>query len=190
MAINLRNMVLAGLILSLGCTIKPPEMKITSDKTALENQLLGKQERLSQDPLMVAAVWSGGTFFQDQFKIPADTSIISDRNSRRELILAQIRRQTISGDLNELKKQGYVGEKIDGTVRVMSDTIQGIDAVNNLVEAENHDRKIILEFYASSRGITSQDSLKIAGQDFAGLMARSSPSGSWIEESSGKWQRK
>ncbi len=178
-----------GMILIAGCTIKPPEVNITSEKTALEKQLLGTRERLTEDPFTTAAVWSAGGVGAGTLPQP-ETTAVNDRVARRELIVAQMRRQTVQGDIQELKKKGYLGEGNDGLLKVMSDTITGFQAVQNLAEAENHDRSLIMQFYSRSRGISGEAGYLDIERSFADAMIKVSPAGTWVQNADGAWLRK
>jgi len=187
-----RYFTFTGLIVFLltGCTIKPPPVNITSDRTALENQLLGTRSKLTEDPFSTAAVWSAGMAPETAMFPGVDTSTTYDRAAKRELIIAQIRRQTIQGDVYELKRKGYLGEKNDGLLIVMSDTIRGYAAVRRLADSENHDRQVIMQFYSRSRGIETEAGFLDVKRSFALAMAEVSPTGSWIQNAAGDWVRK
>lgn len=178
------------MLASSGCTIKPPEVIITSEKTALENQLLGSTEKITDDPVSTAAVWSAAIGYdQGLYDLP-DTSLTSDEAAGRRLMLAQIRRQTMQEYIARLKRSGFIGEQHDGFLKVMSDTVAQYDALARVVEAENKDRSVILEFYGRSQGTTTDEELSAIRENFAEMMARISPTGTWVEDIQGGWSRK
>lgn len=176
--------------MSSSCTIKPPEVIITSEKTALENQLLGSTAKITDDPISTAAVWSAAVRYDQRPYDLSDTSVTSDEAARRRLILAQIRRQTMQEYISRLKKSGYIGERHDGFLKVMSDTIAQYDALERVVTAENEDRTIIMEFYGKSQGIITDEELSSIKANFAEIMARISPTGTWVEDRQGSWTKK
>ena len=178
------------MLASSGCTIKPPEVIITSEKTALENQLLGSTARITDDPISTAAVWSAAIRYDQRLYDLSDTSVSPDESARRRLMLAQIRRQTMQEYIAQLKKSGYIGERHDGLLKVMSDTVSQYDAIARVVEAENKDRSIIIEFYGRSQGMTTDEELSAVRTNFAEMMARVSPTGTWIEDRQDGWTRK
>lgn len=190
MVLKITVSVTVIMIASSGCTIKPPEVIITSEKTALENQLLGSTEKITDDPVSTAAVWSAATGYDQGLYNLADTSVTSDEAARRRLMLAQIRRQTMQEYIAQLKRSGLLGERNDGFLRVMSDTTAQYDALARMVEAENRDRSVIMEFYGRSQGMTTEEELSAAKANFAEIMARVSPTGTWVENMQGDWSRK
>ncbi len=178
------------MLASSGCTIKPPEVIITSEKTALENQLLGSTAKIADDPISTAAIWSAAIRYDQRPYDVVDTSVSPDEVAGRRLVLAQIRRQTMQEYIAQLKKSGYIGERHDGFLKVMSDSIAQYDAVARVVEAENSDRSIIMEFYGRSQGMKPDEEFSAIGENFAEMMARVSPTGTWIEDKQGTWARK
>jgi uncharacterized protein YdbL (DUF1318 family) len=90
----------------------------------------------------------------------------------------------------QLKRSGLLGERNDGFLRVMSDTTAQYDALARMVEAENRDRSVIMEFYGRSQGMTTEEELSAAKANFAEIMARVSPTGTWVENMQGDWSRK
>jgi len=173
-----------------GCTIRPPDVIITSEKTALENQLLGTDEKISDDPVSVTAVWSRdfsldlSSYYEDGRKP------VVDESGSRKLIIAQIRRQTLQDHIDQLKRSGIIGEKNNGFIAAMSDTIGAYEEIERLMAAENSDRAIIWEFYAMTSGADPQQTLLSVRKDFSAIMAKTSPTGTWIEDQEGNWARK
>jgi hypothetical protein len=178
----------AAAAIAAGCTIRPPDVIVTTEKTALENQLLGTSERISDDPLSIAALWSTPPSYGREYQADWDTLVASE--GRRRLILAQIRRQTLREFIFQLKRDGVLGEGRDGLLEVMADTIPELEAVRRIAGAENEDRLVIMEYYARSRGLDSGRDMDVLRSDFAGLMARESPTGTWVDDPETGWKRK
>jgi len=172
------------------CTIKPPPVIVTSEKTALENQLLGSNALLTDDPLSVTAVWSRefepGVYSPYADQAGADV----DRDDTRTLILAQIRRQTLQDHISQLKRNGFLGEKADGILTIIPDSAARNEEITRIVAAENTDRAVIWEFYAAVSGEEVSEALDSIRRTFAGIMIKSSPTGTWVEDDNGNWARK
>jgi uncharacterized protein YdbL (DUF1318 family) len=96
-----------GLALLVGCTLAEVKVDVVSERTALENQVLGTYNALDTEMLLVASVRgvdSAGTIREPP------------RQSRehRDAVLAM---QTLSfheDDLQAFKRLGWVGENVDG----------------------------------------------------------------------------
>lgn len=190
MKIRLPICYTAIILIITGCTIKPPEVIITSEKTTLENQLLGSNETMAEDPLSVAAVWSRD--FVPGMIIDTSGAALkgADQISTRKLILSQIRRQTMQDHIEQLKRNGILGEKANGFITAMSDTIRAYAEVQRIVAAENSDRATIWQYYAENAGTEADKALESIRKDFADLMSKTSPTGTWIEDDLGNWSKK
>lgn len=169
------------------CTIKPPEVHITAEKTALENQMFGEKVRVSSDPSTSIAVWASLEKYSWEGGDEELLTRYRDEYNKRRLTLAQIRRKTMSEYINELKRQGALGESYDGHIVIMADSIDAGNQISKIVEAENSDREIILAFYFESRGIEDETDKSGARIEFAQVMARLSPDGTRIEDYEGNW---
>jgi len=169
------------------CTIKPPEVHITSDKTALENQMFGEKTRVSSEPSTSLAVWASLEKYSWEVEAEEPLTQYRDEYNKRRLTLAQIRRKTMSEYINELKRQGALGESYDGHIVVMADSIRSDNQIARVVEDENSDREIILSFYFESRGIENESDKLGARIEFSRVMAGTSPDGTWIEDYEGSW---
>jgi len=184
-----KSCLFLGLILSIiyACAIKPPEVHITSEKTALENQMFGEKTRVSSDPSTSIAVWASLERYSWEGDEEELLTRYRDEYSKRRLALAQIRRKTMSEYIHELKRQGSLGESHNGRIVIMADSIRTDSRISKIAEAENNDREIILNFYFESRGIEDDTGKSGARIEFAQVMARLSPDGTWIEDYEGNW---
>jgi len=84
--------------------------------------------------------------------------------------------------LDALKDQGLVGEGVDGYVHVRS----GSGNAQNVVNAENADRRAVNEIIAKKEGAPVEKVSRAVG---AKLVEGSSP-GQWIRKGDGSWSRK
>ncbi|GEM_PF-1616169 len=190
MVINYRS-ILVILVLALGgCTIRPPEVNITSEKTALERQMFGEKVKVSNNPSSMIAVWAAMDGIKMENQDDTDMARYKDEFYKRKLMLAQVRRRTMLEFINELKRQGLIGESKEGKLIVMADTISQTGQIQRIVEAENQDRKIILEFYFESHGIEEEQEKLAVINEFSQVTARVSPDSTWIEDYEGNWAKK
>lgn len=119
------------------CTVKIPDIKITGEKTALENQVLGEYSKIKEDAWMVASERGDG-----QIKITAD---------RKEVVEAVRDREFLKDDINELKMKGYLGEVTNGLLEIVDpEEISDLDKkeknlVKLLLDKENNSRKLIMQ---------------------------------------------
>lgn len=172
-------MILAGLIVS--CSIKPPEVRVTGEMTALENEVLGTYREIEQDTWMVASTRSSGTG-KGQTLSP-----------EKKLVLDAKRRQKFNqDDVMEMKTAKLIGENNQGFLEVVDNERLQVDSekeefVTILVTEENEDREVIVD-----RVIELNENLKDAVREnilaiFAEMNQKNSPIGSWIQDHIGKW---
>lgn len=82
----------------------------------------------------------------------------------------------------ELKAKGIVGENNRGYLEFRTETKEKED----VVVAENHDRKQVYSAIAGEQGTTEE----LVGQRRAVQIAQKAAPGEWIQDSSGKWYQK
>jgi uncharacterized protein YdbL (DUF1318 family) len=174
----------AIVFLSAGCSIKPPEVRLTGEKTALEKEILGTYHQMREDTWMVAS--SRGVSEQPQ-------AVMSPEKKRS---LDALREQEFNrDDIEEFKKKGFVGETNGATLVVrasdeLNQNPEKLKFVEEVVQEENADRKVVMD-----RVIELNDALKKAvSKDvdavFSKMYQENSPSGTWIQKPDGNWVKK
>ena len=84
--------------------------------------------------------------------------------------------------IKELKAQGLVGEDNKGYLQFVS----GKKAKEDVVSAENEDRKIVYTAIAKQQGTTAE----LVGNRRALQIAQKASPGEWLQDASGKWYQK
>jgi uncharacterized protein YdbL (DUF1318 family) len=82
----------------------------------------------------------------------------------------------------DLKARGVVGENNQGFLEML----KGQTEKQNVVSAENQDRKSIYEQIAQKTGTD----IKVVGQRRAIQIAEKAAPGEWLQDGSGKWYQK
>src|SRR5512137_895625 len=98
---------LVGVVLLGGCTLAKVDVNVVSERTSLENQVLGTYNSLSEDLLLVASV--RGVSPTGKIEAPAQHTP-EQQDATRAL-------ETISfhaDDVESFKRLGWVGENRDG----------------------------------------------------------------------------
>lgn len=172
------------LILAAGCSIHPPDIKITDEKTALENQILGTYNEIEEDVWMVASVRSSE---------PGEKQALS--KEKEEVLNAYQNREFNKDDIEEFKRDGAVGENNRGFLEVRSsDKLQQEPEYRKLVEQkvaeENRDRSIIMQrIIEVNHNMTEADLPKVR-EIFAQMNRDGSRPGDWVQLADGKWVKK
>ncbi len=158
------------------CSFK---FELTSQKTALENQIMGNYKELEDDLLV--------TNFE-RSTTDSPTKSIEKSVASVSLLRAQKNREFNSDDIKELKDNAIIGEMSDGQLSILPKAIGGVSSASPeqlklaeaLIDEENRDRSVIWK-------MTIPDTEKASDKDdsptravFARELFEKSPSGHWF----------
>jgi len=171
-------------LLVFGCSIKPPEIKITGDMTALEQEVLGTYSQVEEDTWMIAS--SRGPQASDVKKMSPE----------KNQVLEAMRTQKFNeDDVNELKEKRYIGENNRGFLEIRDqDQLQHQQEtyrfIQTIVNEENQSREVIM-----NRVIEVNNTLKDKNREdilsvFAKMYQENSADGTWIQTPNGNWIQK
>lgn len=171
-------------VITLSCSIKAPEVRVTGEKTALEREVIGTYHQMEEDTWMIAS--TRATKGEREVKISPE----------KQRVLEALQRQKFNkDDVDEFKKKGYVGENSEGLLEIrQSDELieegESLKLIQAIVEEENEDRETVVD-----RVIELNQSLKNAVRKnilviFAQMYQENSPVGTWIQRQFGEWEKK
>lgn len=162
--------------LTVSCSFN---FELTSQKTALENQIMGNYKELEDDLLV--------TNFER--KSESTSKLSSEKSSGSGLLLrAQKNREFNSDDIKELKDNAIIGELSDGQIALLPKSLGGVSNASpeqlKLAEAliyeENRDRAVIWKISsASSIKLNDKEEANIR-INFARDLFEKSPEGHWF----------
>ena len=178
-----------------GCTLAKVDVNVVSERTSLENQVLGTYNRLSEDMLLVASVRG----------VSPTGKIEAPLHHTPEQVDATRAMETIAfhaDDIETFKRFGWVGENQEGllthfvreTPRVTSDELKSFAA--NYSEAEfqqvvkevNQAREVLMmRVVQTNENFTVKD-LPAIRAVFARINRQNSAPGSKVQETDGRWQ--
>ena len=170
--------------LALGCTVNVPQVKVTGEKTALENQIIGTYREIEEDVWMVASVRGAE---------PGEKIDLSDE---KRAVLEAIRNRSFNrDDIDEFKKDGAVGESREGLLEVRPNERMEKDPeyrklVITILEEENRDRRIIARRVTEVMGAKGPADERTTMAAFARLNREQARPGEWVQQDDGKWVRK
>ena len=104
--ISAKKICMTGLLFGImvlfvaNCSVKAPEVKVTGEKTALENQVIGTYQEIEQDAWTLASVRS--TRPGQAAKMPAE---------KKKVFEAVQGRKFNKDDIDEFKKAEIVGDR-------------------------------------------------------------------------------
>lgn len=179
------SVILVLILLYTGCSIKAPEVRVTGEMTALEQEVIGTYNQMKEDTWMIAST-------RDEQDTTAKVSVSPEK---KEVLEALQNQKFNKDDIDEFKIKEYVGEKNDGMLMIRDLDPFNLDAdkekfVKGLVNQENQDREVIM-----NRVIELKSSLKDSNREsilrvFAQMYQEESIKGTWIQIPDGTWQRK
>ena len=176
--------MLIPLFLFTRCSVQAPELRVTGEKTALEREVIGTYERMSEDTWMIASSRS------------ANGGKKAEISEEKKRVLEALQQQKFNkDDIEEFKRKGYVGENNLGFLEIRNpDELQKdsntYKLVNEIVTEENNDREVII-----NRVIELNQNLKNAVQEnvmaiFAQMYQENSPVGTWVQQKIGDWVKR
>jgi uncharacterized protein YdbL (DUF1318 family) len=189
------SMVAVAVLLQLsGCTLAKVDVNVVSERTSLENQVLGTYNSLSEDMLLVASVRG----------VSPTGKIDAPPQHTPEQIDATRAMETIAfhaDDVETFKKFGWIGENQEGllttftreTPKVASEELKSFAA--NYSEAEfqqvvkevNQSRDVLMmRVVQTNENFTIKD-LPAIRKVFARINSQNSMPGAKVQEADGKW---
>ncbi len=177
------------------CTIKPPEITVTGEKTVLERQLLGEYE-LQDDPVFLPAV-SGGIYYAGA-ELAVDTTAISEAPvervpaGRRAYLTALANHRFNLDDINRFKDLQAIGENNKGYLHIFEEKASALAPpdqaiLNQVVTEENEGRRIIMMHVIRLRADLTEENLPEIEQAFSQRNIAEEKPGRMIQPDNGEW---
>ena len=181
-----RILIITGgffLIFTLGCTVKTPEVTFTSERTAIERQILGSYRTIAEDAWMVSSMRS------------TEAEKINVPESKRIVLEAFANRKFNADDVEDFKRDGLVGESSSGYLTLhptpkYEDDPDYRALVDRILAEENDDRGIIMQRIVEINSTVNPLDQDAVARVFAGMNQDASPPGTWIQLEDGRWVKK
>lgn len=191
-----RGFLLSAVVLALfsGCTLAKVDVNVVSERTALENQVLGSYNALSEDVLLVASV--RGVSPTGKIDSPQKRS-----PEHKEAAQALENIAFHADDVDALKRLGWVGENLEGTLTPFAREIPeklpaelkgfagrlGDGEFRQVVAEVNRSREILmLRVVQTNENFTAKD-LPAIRRVFARINRQNSAPGTKVQEDDGRW---
>jgi uncharacterized protein YdbL (DUF1318 family) len=184
---TVRNGLLGGICLGIilsSCSIKAPEVQVTGEKTALEREVVGTYEEMEEDTWMIASTRAAKA--EDEVKISPE---------KRKVLEALQEQKFNKDDIDEFKREGYVGENNTGFLELrlieqLRKNPERMKFIQTILEEENGDRNIIMGRVIELNETLKKSNKKDIQTIFAKMNQENSPEGTWIQNAEGNWIRK
>lgn len=174
--------VLAGMV--VGCSIRAPEVQVTGEKTALENQVIGTYQQVADESWMIASTRAADS---DQ-KVQMATE-------KKEVLDAVQNRKFNKDDIDEFKRDGALGENNQGFLELrrlarLDQDPEYRSLVVRIMNEENRDRKIIYDRVLELNPNAGRAGSAAVYAVFAKMNIEESAPGTWVQAEDGTWYRK
>ncbi|NMB75934.1 MAG: hypothetical protein GYA21_12500 [Myxococcales bacterium] len=160
-------------------------INVVDERTALENQILGRYQELDESLLQLASVRGG----QDEGWTPEQASV------RDAAIRARRVQRFVQDDVDELLRLGCLGEGRTARLVPRACDEAGKDPkleerIQRVARLENEARQAILIFVIETTPEFSRKDLPRLESAWARLRAEQAPAGTWLEDPDGAWKKK
>jgi uncharacterized protein YdbL (DUF1318 family) len=177
---------LALAAVALGPTACTFNFELTSQRTALENQVMGAYKELDDDLVLVSSM-----------RGPDDPAPVVAPEEKKALDARQ-NQEFNRDDVDELKDKGVLGETAAGTVTVLPRGIGAADKVDAqllklaqaLVTEENRDRDEIWKRIIASNANLGDKDMPAVRKTYAKMQRDTAAAGHWLQDDDGRWRRK
>jgi len=189
----MKRIVLIAIMIIQGCTLAKVNVEVVSERTTLENQILGTYNALDREMLLAASV--RGVDENGRMKIPPKKS-----KGRKDALEAMQIIDFHSDDMRRFKDLGWVGENRSGLIEVLGmdkasvpeklqDFAEGItrDELNSIVSHNNHARETIMQRVIDMNETLSDEDMPKIRQVFADMNAKNALPGDKVESGDGTW---
>ncbi len=187
--------IVLGIVMVLFCGCSLPEVRIdvVSERTALENQVLGSYNALDKETMRLASV--RGVSPLGEINVPPEKSAV------KEKALEAMRIQAFhEDDLQNFKKLHWVGENNQGLLTAFGMQTSRVpenlrafagdysrEQFAHVVEEINAARTTIMHMVVMTNENFTEDDLPRIKQIFAGLRRQNSLPGGKIQNEQGEW---
>jgi len=179
--------VVGGMVLTVGCTFN---FDVTSQRTALENQVMGSYKELDDDLILASSVRGLSK------KAPTAPAKVSA--SKQRAFDARQNQQFNRDDIEEFKQKQILGEAADGSVvllpRGVAKAAQIVPKDYKLAEKiaaeENRDRQEIWRRIIDANEHLSEKDLPNVRLTYAKMLRDTADAGAWYQDSSQIWMQK
>ncbi len=182
-----------GLMVLLGCTLAEVRVNVVSERTALENQVLGSYNSLSDEMLLVASV--RGVDPTGRIRIPPERS-----QEFKDAVEAMQTLAFHADDVDAFKRLGWVGENNQGflttfpmkTENVPEDLKEFVaryqeKEFNNVTQQVNSARDIVMRRVVEVNEDFTVDDIPKIRRVFAKINQNNALSGEKIQKEDGSW---
>jgi len=176
---------LVFVVLLSGCSFN---VEVTSQRTALENQVMGAYKELEDDLVLVSSVRQGDASAEAPAVAPGKKVALDARQNQ----------EFNRDDVEELKEKEILGETAQGGLVVLprgtgksgAASPKELKLAETLIAEENRDRaEVWKRIIASNTNLSEKDLLDVR-KTYAKMQREAAGPGTWYQSEAGNWQKK
>jgi len=182
--------------LCVGCTLARVKVDVVSERTSLENQVLGTYNALDREMLLVASV--RGVDTEGRVQTPPRQS-----REQQDVLLAMQVLSFHEDDLQAFKQLGWVGENKEGLLTLFPMTKEKVpkelkefaerykeEELRSVVEKTNAAREVVMQRVIALNENFTEGDLPAIRSVFAKLNSENAKSGEKVQAEDGTWKVK
>lgn len=189
--------VLTSIFLA-SCTVKPPEITVTGEKTVLEKQLLGQYE-LSPKEIYMPSV-DGGIYSLK--RLGSRDSVSEDEirlleldPDRKMYLIARANQRFNFDDIERFKEMRVIGESNNGYLHIFDDRKMELSKADRavldiVVDEENSGRRIIMSRIIELQSDLTMEDFPRIESIFAAQNIQQEKPGRMVQRPDGQWMVK
>jgi uncharacterized protein YdbL (DUF1318 family) len=189
-------LMLTAAVLCSGCTLAQVKVDVVSERTSLENQVLGTYNALDREMLLVASV--RGVDTEGRIETPPRQS-----REQQDVLLAMQVLSFHEDDLQSFKRLGWVGENKEGRLTVFPMTKEKTpeelkefaerykeEEFKSVVEKINAAREVVMQRVIALNETFTETDLPAVRSVFAKMNAENARLGEKYQTEDGTWKVK
>jgi uncharacterized protein YdbL (DUF1318 family) len=189
-------LMLTAAVLCSGCTLAQVKVDVVSERTSLENQVLGTYNALDREMLLVASV--RGVDTEGRIETPPRQS-----REQQDVLLAMQVLSFHEDDLQSFKRLGWVGENKEGRLTVFLMTKEKTpeelkefaerykeEEFKSVVEKINAAREVVMQRVIALNETFTETDLPAVRSVFAKMNAENARPGEKYQTEDGTWKVK
>jgi len=164
--------------------VRTPEVQVTGEKTALENQVIGTYQQVADESWMIASTRAADSGQKAQMAA-----------EKKEVLEAVQNRKFNKDDIDEFKRDGALGENNQGFLELrplarLEEDLEYRNLVVRIMNEENRDRKVIYDRVLELNPNAGRAGSAAVYAVFAKMNIEESAPGTWVQAEDGTWYRK
>lgn len=193
-------LLLLASITAVHCSLKPPPITFTQSPTAAERQMIGNDKDLEKDGWIISSIRTSASG-SDVWEKEILEKEIPDADLDETTYIALRRLAYLSGDVREFKKKDFIGEALDGELKInplwkesrfQKDFNSAKPKLDELLKQVNESRKIIYDKRVSllERETLKETELMKRKNNYLLTYYGMVEEGEYFEAKKGKWAKK